>query len=67
MGIFFDTIQGVWKFDKPRSLVFDISFRSKLKLRRMLRNKILKIYSGLDQLSKHRHGYDIPSINLMNY
>ena len=54
----FDELRGVWKCGQTLSWVFSISSQSKLKLSRRRRNKIVKIYANLVQLSKHRHGHD---------
>ena len=40
-----DEVWSAWKCDEKLSWVFDLSFQSKLKLRRKQRNKIAKIYA----------------------
>ena len=39
----FDEIRGVWKCDETLSRVFDVSSKSKLKLRNTRRNKVVEI------------------------
>ncbi len=48
----FDEIRGVWIADETLTRVFDISSQSKQTLRSKRRNKIVKIYANLDQVSK---------------
>ena len=48
----FDEISGVWIANETLSRVFDISSQLKQKLRSKRRNKIVKIYANLDQVSK---------------
>lgn len=55
------------KYGQTLSSVFDISSRTKLKLRRKRSNKIVQICANLDQIAKHRHDHDFLSLNLMNY
>ena len=68
-GVFLWSIfdEHVWKCGQTRSVVFDISSQSKLKLRRKRRTKITKICANLDQKFKHRHHHDFLCFNLMDY
>ena len=63
-GSIFGKLQSVWKRVET---LFYIPPKSKLKLRRNRRTKIVKIYANQDQLSKHRHGHGFLCLNLMNY